>query len=225
MADTTFLPPASLAERIAPTEPCAPLAWPCTAPARPMLRGVVHDPTARRMGGVAGHAGLFSTGDDLAIVRADDPGRGQLEGRARAVAAHRRHDDSAGDARRRCSRCGAWAGTSTPAISANRGELLPVGSFGHTGFTGTSIWIDPLTRTFVIVLSNRVHPAGKGDATPLRARVASVVASAIPDAVVPPQVALTGHRLRPGAGAEPAAACRRRFRPASTSCAPRDSRG
>ena len=67
MADTTFLPPASLQERIAPTVPCAPLAWPCTAPVSAMLRGVVHDPTARRMGGVAGHAGLFSTGDDLAI--------------------------------------------------------------------------------------------------------------------------------------------------------------
>ena len=67
MPDTTFLPPASLQARIAPTEPCEPLAWPCKAPVAAMLRGVVHDPTARRMGGVAGHAGLFSTGDDLAI--------------------------------------------------------------------------------------------------------------------------------------------------------------
>ena len=66
MHDTTFLPPESLRERIAPTEACQPLAWPCSTPGAPMLRGVVHDPTARRMGGVAGHAGLFSTGDDLA---------------------------------------------------------------------------------------------------------------------------------------------------------------
>ena len=85
--------------------------------------------------------------------------------------------------------------------SANRGELLPIGSFGHTGFTGTSIWIDPLTRTFVILLTNRVHPAGKGDATPLRARLASVVASAITDAVVPPHMAVTGTDF--GAGPSP----------------------
>jgi uncharacterized protein YbbC (DUF1343 family) len=67
-------------------------------------------------------------------------------------------------------------------FSSNRGELLPIGSFGHTGFTGTSLWIDPLTQTFVVFLSNRVHPDGKGDVTPLRARVATVVASAIIDA-------------------------------------------
>ena len=63
--------------------------------------------------------------------------------------------------------------------SSNRGELLPVGSFGHTGFTGTSLWIDPATGMFVVFLSNRVHPDGKGDVTPLRARVATVAASAI----------------------------------------------
>jgi uncharacterized protein YbbC (DUF1343 family) len=66
-------------------------------------------------------------------------------------------------------------------FSSNRGELFPLGSFGHTGFTGTSIWIDPTSQTFVVFLSNRVHPDGKGDVTPLRARVATVVASAIED--------------------------------------------
>jgi uncharacterized protein YbbC (DUF1343 family) len=59
--------------------------------------------------------------------------------------------------------------------------LFPLGSFGHTGFTGTSIWIDRVSQTFVIFLSNRVHPDGKGDVTPLRAKVATVVASAIED--------------------------------------------
>ncbi len=73
------------------------------------------------------------------------------------------------------------------AYSANRGEFLPVGSFGHTGFTGTSIWIDPATRVFIVFLSNRVHPDGKGDVTPLRARVASIVASSLTD--VPGEVA------------------------------------
>ena len=66
MHETMFLPPAGLAPRIAPTEACTPLGWPCGAPGSAMLRGTVHDPTARRMGGVAGHAGLFSTADDLA---------------------------------------------------------------------------------------------------------------------------------------------------------------
>jgi uncharacterized protein YbbC (DUF1343 family) len=79
--------------------------------------------------------------------------------------------------------------------SSNRGELMPIGSFGHTGFTGTSIWIDPLTRTYVVFLSNRVHPDGKGDVTPLRAKVATVVASAIVDPAPPAvlrSVRLTG---------------------------------
>jgi uncharacterized protein YbbC (DUF1343 family) len=66
-------------------------------------------------------------------------------------------------------------------FSSNRGELLPLGSFGHTGFTGTSLWIDPTTHLFVVFLSNRLHPDGKGDVTPLRARVATIAASAIPD--------------------------------------------
>src|SRR5882762_2451980 len=67
-------------------------------------------------------------------------------------------------------------------FSANKGDLFPLGSFGHTGFTGTSIWIDPASDTFVIFLSNRVHPDGKGDVGPVRARVASIVASSIVDA-------------------------------------------
>ena len=64
-------------------------------------------------------------------------------------------------------------------FSANRGELLPLGSFGHTGFTGTSIWVDPPTQLFVIFLSSRLHPDGKGDVTPLRARVATIAAAAL----------------------------------------------
>jgi CubicO group peptidase (beta-lactamase class C family) len=59
--------------------------------------------------------------------------------------------------------------------SANRGDIFPKGvSFGHTGFTGTSIWIDPRSQTAVIFLSNRVHPDGKGNVTKLRARVATI---------------------------------------------------
>src|SRR5207302_4175666 len=65
------------------------------------------------------------------------------------------------------------------AFSSNRGELLPLGSFGHTGFTGTSMWIDPFTDTYVILLTNAVHPNGGGNVVALRSKVANVVAGAI----------------------------------------------
>ena len=72
-----------------------------------------------------------------------------------------------------------WAGTSIRRTPRTAASCCPLGSFGHTGFTGTSLWIDPATGMFVVFLSNRVHPDGKGDVTPLRARVATVAASAI----------------------------------------------
>ena len=147
-----------------------------------MLRGVVHDPTARRMGGVAGHAGLFSTAADLALFCRMLLGGGTYRGRPHPVAAGGREDDDAGDADLEPNVRGlGWDIDSS--FSSNRGELLPIGSFGHTGFTGTSIWIDPATGLFVVFLSNRVHPDGKGDVTPLRARVATVAAAAV---TVPP---------------------------------------
>jgi uncharacterized protein YbbC (DUF1343 family)/CubicO group peptidase (beta-lactamase class C family) len=178
MKDTMFNPPASMTPRIAPTESCTRYGWPCQGPEMTMLRGVVHDPTARRMGGVAGHAGLFSTAGDLAafcrmllsggvhdgervlsplaVAKMTAPSTPELEANTRGLG---------------------WDIDSS--FSSNRGELLPIGSFGHTGFTGTSIWIDPVTEMFVVFLSNRVHPDGKGDVTPLRARIATVAASAV----------------------------------------------
>jgi uncharacterized protein YbbC (DUF1343 family) len=65
-------------------------------------------------------------------------------------------------------------------FSSDRGDLLPVGSFGHTGFTGTSLWIDPTTRTYIILLTNAVHPRGKGSAVALRSKIATAVAAALP---------------------------------------------
>lgn len=182
MKDTLFLPPASLAPRVAPTEKCTPYGWPCEGPDLKMLRGVVHDPTARRMGGVAGHAGLFSTAADLSLFcrMLLDGGRGTNGARILSpltVAKMTTPASAPGDPNVRGL---GWDIDSS--FSSNRGELLPIGSFGHTGFTGTSLWIDPVTKTFVVFLSNRVHPDGKGDVTPLRARVATVVASAITDA-------------------------------------------
>jgi uncharacterized protein YbbC (DUF1343 family)/CubicO group peptidase (beta-lactamase class C family) len=145
-----------------------------------MLRGKVHDPTAFRMGGVAGHAGLFSTADDLARYCQMMLNGGILDGKrimsaqtvARMTTPYVVSEDGA-------TRGLGW--DMNTAFSSNRGEFFPLGSFGHTGFTGTSVWIDRVSQTFVVFLSNRVHPEGKGDVTPLRARVATVAAAAITD--------------------------------------------
>ena len=145
-----------------------------------VLRGEVHDPTSNRMGGVAGHAGLFSTADDLAVFCQMIMNGGEYKG-ARILSplgvnemTRPRQVTEEGGAR------GLGWDINT-SFSANRGDLFPVGSFGHTGFTGTSIWIDPASETFVVFLSNRVHPDGKGDVGPLRARVANIVAGAVTD--------------------------------------------
>jgi uncharacterized protein YbbC (DUF1343 family) len=145
------------------------------------MRGEVHDPRAWALGGVAGHAGLFSTAEDLARFCRMVLSGGRL-GAARilsplsveAMARPRFYGD--GDIR-------ALGFDIATRFSRNRGDLFPVGSFGHTGFTGTSIWIDPASQTFVVFLSNRVHPDGKGDVTRLRGIVATLAASAVGDGV------------------------------------------
>jgi uncharacterized protein YbbC (DUF1343 family)/CubicO group peptidase (beta-lactamase class C family) len=178
MRDTLFNPPAERAPTIAPTEPCAPLEWPCRTPGAAMLRGTVHDPTARRMGGVAGHAGLFSTAADLARFARMILNGGTLDGaRVLSPASVARMTTAATPPGMSDVRGLGWDIDSR--YSANRGDLFPVGSFGHTGFTGTSIWIDPDDDLFVLFLSNRVHPDGSGDVTPLRARVATVAAAGL----------------------------------------------
>ena len=179
MRDTMFTPPASFLPRVAPTQPCTPFGWPCEGPNMTMLRGVVHDPTARRMNGIAGHAGLFSTAADLSRFARMMIGQGTLGARrVLSPLAIRRMTTPATPVGEANVRGLGWDIDSS--FSSNRGELLPLGSYGHTGFTGTSIWIDPSTRSFIIFLSNRLHPNGSGDVTPLRARVATIVASALP---------------------------------------------
>jgi uncharacterized protein YbbC (DUF1343 family) len=201
MKDTMFNPPASLRARIAPTESCTPFGWPCEGPDMTMLRGVVHDPTARRMDGVAGHAGLFGTAADLAIFCRMVLRGGSYRGTRVLAPLTVAKMTAPVPSEDRNLRALGWDVDSS--YSSNRGELLPVGSFGHTGFTGTSIWIDPATRMFVVFLSNRVHPEGKGDVTPLRARVATVAASALTAAPPPASTLLfTGRDF--GAGAAPA---------------------
>jgi len=166
MTHTRFLPPASWRPKIAPTQ---------YDEKEHMLRGVVHDPTARRMGGVAGHAGLFSTGDDLAKFAQAllQGGDGILSPLTVAKMTEPETPPSAPVLR------GFGWDIDSP-FSSNRGDLLPVGSYGHTGFTGTSIWIDPTTQTYIILLTNSVHPRGKGNAIGLRVKVATEVAAALP---------------------------------------------
>ncbi len=165
MSHTRFLPPADWIPQIAPTQ---------YDEHNQMLRGVVHDPRSRRMGGVAGHAGLFSTADDLAKFA-----QALLDGSTvLSSLAIRKMTSPEQPANMPAIRGFGWDIDSP--FSTNRGELLPVGSFGHTGFTGTSIWIDPTTHTYIILLTNSVHPRGQGNVISLRTRVATAVAAAIP---------------------------------------------
>ena len=138
-------------------------------------RGEVHDPRAWALGGVAGHAGLFSTADDLArFCGAMLAGGGGVLSSATVAAMTRPR--FFGDENLRGL---AWdVGTG---FSSNRGDLFPLGSFGHTGWTGTSLWLDPTTDTFVILLTNRNHPDESGNVIALRGKVATIVASAITD--------------------------------------------
>jgi uncharacterized protein YbbC (DUF1343 family) len=182
MHDTMFQPSAMLKPRIAPTE---------RQKDGEILRGVVHDPTARYMGGIAGHAGLFSTGDDLAkyCQMLLDKGDALL-----SPATVLKFTSPATPLHQPILRGLGWDIDSP--YSGNRGELFPAGkSFGHTGFTGTSIWIDPGSQTYVILLTNAVHPAAGKSVTSLRGRVATIVAAAVGrEKVASPQITqvLTG---------------------------------
>lgn len=145
-----------------------------------ILRGQVHDPTAFRMKGIAGHAGLFSTADDLARYCQMILNSGILDGK-RILSAQTVAKMTSPYVVSETGETRGLGWDVNTSFSQNRGELFPLGSFGHTGFTGTGVWIDRVSQTFVVFLSNRVHPDGKGDVTPLRAKIATVVASAIED--------------------------------------------
>jgi uncharacterized protein YbbC (DUF1343 family)/CubicO group peptidase (beta-lactamase class C family) len=180
MSETGYLPAKTLVPRIAPTERCAEQdAWPCKRPDAAPLRGVVHDPTARRMGGIAGHAGLFSTAHDLQLFARMLLGKGKLGNvRVLSEAAVRTMTSPQTPPGMAAVRGLGW--DIDTSYSSNRGDLFPVGtSYGHTGFTGTSLWIDPTSDSYVIFLSSRLHPVGTGDVGPLRSRVATVAAAAI----------------------------------------------
>lgn len=164
MHDTGFLPPTAQRPRIAPTT------WNGNGP----RRGVVHDPLAARLGGVAGNAGLFGSADDLAsfarAVLGNNPAllepasiRSLFVPQTDPVAP----PHSLG-----------WRPQAP--LAANRAVLPPFGAIDHLGYTGTGLWIDPLSGVYVVILSHRVHPNGGGDAAPLRARIIDAVAASLP---------------------------------------------
>lgn len=171
MTDTGYLPPESKRARIAPTEVVGGKAY----------RGVVHDPTARHMGGVAGHAGLFSTAADLARYARMLLNRGELDGvrifKPETVDLMTSVQSPAEISARRGLGWDIDSGYSGPP----RGALFPRGSYGHTGWTGTSLWVDPFSHTFVIFLSNRNHPDESGNVGELRRTLGTLAAEAVTD--------------------------------------------
>ncbi|MFO1487616.1 MAG: serine hydrolase domain-containing protein [Verrucomicrobiota bacterium] len=168
MTDTGFLPPAEKIPRIAPTEVVAGTPW----------RGMVHDPTARRMGGVAGHAGLFTTAPDLARYARMLLNLGRLDGvRIFKPATVKLMTGVQTPPEMKTRRGLGW--DIDTSFSGPRGEVFPVGSYGHTGWTGGSLWIDPGSQTFVIFLSNRNHPTEAGSVIALRRQLGTLAAEAV----------------------------------------------
>jgi len=169
MNHTRYLPPSDWIPLIAPT----------TKLGDTYIRGIVHDPTSRRMGGVAGHAGLFTCTEDLAKFARMMLGRGTVDGvrvfRTETVDLMASvQSPSESDAQR-----GLGWDIASP-YSSPRGYHFPMGSYGHTGWTGTSIWIVPQTNTFLIFLSNRNHPTEDGTVVALRRTLATIAAESIP---------------------------------------------
>lgn len=171
MNETGYKPQGKLKSRAAPTEKRNG-AW---------MQGEVHDPRAYLMDGVAGHAGLFSTADDLAVYAQLLLGEGQyLDKRVLKAETVRLMTTARPVPGGKTQWLRSYGWDVSTGYSANRGEVFPAGkSFGHTGFTGTSLWVDPTSQTAVIFLSNRVHPSGKGNVTRVRGQVATLAGQAI----------------------------------------------
>jgi uncharacterized protein YbbC (DUF1343 family) len=183
MSDTGFLPAPSLIPRIAATEIDEETGEP--------FRGVVHDPTSRYMGGIAGHAGLFTTAADLAKYAEMMLGMGEANGtRVFSAATVKKFTEPASPADQPILRGLGWDIDSP--FSSNRGELYPIGSYGHTGFTGTSVWLDPSTDSFIIFLTNGVHLKRGNSLSSLRSRLATTIAAGF-GLSVPNNVTLTGY--------------------------------
>ena len=145
-----------------------------------MLRGKVHDPTAQRMGGVAGHAGVFTTAADMARFARMFLQEGQLDGvrvlKPETIRLMTTVQSSPVVSTRRGL---GWDIDSE--YSRPRGNVFPVGSYGHTGFTGVCLWVDPFSDSFWMFLCNRVHPDRSGNIMPLQRNLATLAAEAITD--------------------------------------------
>ena len=163
MRDTAFLPRVTLKDRIAPADvESGELRW-----------GEVQDPIAYRMGGVAGHAGAFTTADDLTKFAEMMLAGGKNVLKPASVTTMTTPQSPPGGP---AIRGLAWDIDSPYAVWF--APSFSTRSYGHTGYTGTAIWIDPETRTFLIVLTNRLHPDGKGDILPMLRRIAQVAGAA-----------------------------------------------
>jgi CubicO group peptidase (beta-lactamase class C family) len=174
MTDTGYLPSPEKLPRVAPTEVVDGKPW----------RGVVHDPTSRHMGGVAGHAGLFTTAADLARYARMLLNLGELDG-VRIFKPETVKLMTTVQSPRAISAKRGLGWDIDTAFSGPRGEIFPVGSYGHTGWTGGSLWIDPFSKTFVIFLSNRNHPTEAGSVIALRRKLGTLAAEALTDVDFP----------------------------------------
>jgi CubicO group peptidase (beta-lactamase class C family) len=167
MKDTMYRPVPDLAARCAATEQ-RDGKW---------MKGDVHDPRAWALGGVAGHAGLFSTADDLARYAQMIVNGGEYGGRRILSAAI---VDQMKAPQKVPSGVRGLGWDKQTSYSSNRGDLFTAEAIGHGGFTGTGIWIDPPQQLFVIFLSTRLHPDGKGTVNPLIGRIGTVAAGSVP---------------------------------------------
>ena len=167
MKETGFKISAVLRDRIAPTQ----------YRKNRLICGEAHDPECYLMGGVAGHAGLFSTAADLSIFSRMLLAGGEYGG-ARILSPHTIEMMTTPQSPGARNARGLGWDLEAP-FASNRDELPPAGAFGHRGYTGTSLWIDPVTGIYAILLTNRVHPDGKGDVRELRAQVRATVSAAL----------------------------------------------
>jgi len=168
MHDTGFLQPLAKRARVAPTERVD----------GTILHGIVHDPTSRRMGGVAGHAGLFTTAADLSRFAHMMLNGGQLNGRRIFKKETVQLMTSVHTPKGMKAERGLGWDINSP-YSSPRGNHFKVGGYGHTGWTGGSLWVDPVTRTIVILMTSRTHPDGKGNVIALRREIATLVAESL----------------------------------------------
>jgi uncharacterized protein YbbC (DUF1343 family)/CubicO group peptidase (beta-lactamase class C family) len=190
-----FNPAPALAEECAATEVVA----------GQVLQGVVHDENARYLGGIAGHAGCFASGPDVArwcqlLLRAHGGDREGVLSPAAVRAMTMPQARHAGQPR------GLGWDIGSDYARSLRGDLFPPGGFGHSGFTGTSVWVDPPSGIWIVLLTNRVHPTRAADVTGLRRRVANAVAAALLPArrlqrtCQPPVAVETGLEVEAAAG-------------------------